>query len=117
MGETNVCKHAITHVPSVTAESQTINPKMKREFPLKGVNLIECTAHNSLPNPKNPAARNYCGLVARDVIYTTKIAFSSAFGSRSGFLISSPSRFQIYCTPPAALVPNVGGALASPGAS
>jgi len=29
VGETNVCKHAIIHVPSVTAESQTINPKMK----------------------------------------------------------------------------------------
>ena len=117
VGETNVCKHAIIHVPSVAAESQTTHPKMKRKFPLKGVNLIECIAHDSLPTPRNLTPSAYCGLVARDVIYSTKIALSSAVGGQSGFLISSASRFQIYWTPPAALVPNVGGALASPGAS
>ena len=31
------------------------------------------------------------------------------------FLISSASHFQVRCTPPAALVPNVSGALARPG--
>jgi hypothetical protein len=34
---------------------------------------------------------------------------------RGAFLISSASHFQVRCTPPAALVPNVGGALARPG--
>jgi hypothetical protein len=48
LGEANVFKHAIVHVPSVTAESQTVHPKMKREFS-EGVNLIEVAAHDSLP--------------------------------------------------------------------
>jgi hypothetical protein len=46
VGEPNVFKHAIVHVPSVTAENQTIHPKMKREFS-EGVNLIEAIAHDS----------------------------------------------------------------------
>jgi hypothetical protein len=39
--ETNVFEHAIIDVPSVAAESQTIHPKMKREFSPNGANSIE----------------------------------------------------------------------------
>jgi hypothetical protein len=41
MGETNVFEHAIVDVPSVAAESQTVHPKMKREFSAEGANSIE----------------------------------------------------------------------------
>ena len=75
MGEANVLKHAVVHVPSVTAESQTIHPKMKREFS-EGVNLIEAIAHDSLPNIRNPLLLSYCRLVGMDVICSTITAFT-----------------------------------------
>jgi hypothetical protein len=84
VGEANVFKHAIVHVPSVTAESQAIHPKMKREFS-EGVNLIEAIAHDSLPTLRNPAIAHYCRLVATDVICSTKTAFSTSRSRRAGF--------------------------------
>jgi hypothetical protein len=75
VSETNVFEHAIVHIPSVTAENQTIHPKMKREFS-EGVNLIEAIAHDSLPTMRNPVSPRYCRLVAADVISSTKTAFA-----------------------------------------
>ena len=77
MGEADVFEHAIVHVPSITAESQTIHPKMKREFS-EGVNLIEAIAHDSLPTLRNPAPWRYWRLGATDVICSTKTAFSTS---------------------------------------
>jgi hypothetical protein len=85
-GQTNVCKHAIVDVPSITAESQTINPQVERKFLLKGVNLIEGIAHDSLPTLSNPLLTFYCGIVATDVICSTKTALSTFRGRRPGRL-------------------------------
>jgi hypothetical protein len=56
VGETDVFKHAIVDVPSVAAESQTVHPKMKREFSAKEANSIEWNIHDSLPTLDNPAS-------------------------------------------------------------